>query len=49
MDYGFSRTLLRFPSEIVVPDAGRCVGPGMADIVLRVYRVGVGAIEEVDK
>lgn len=50
VDYGFSRTqILWFPNEIVVHDTGRCVVPGMTDTVTKVYRQGVGTIEEIRK
>lgn len=48
IDYGFSRIhILHLPNEIVVPDTGRCVGPGMTDTVMKVCRQGVDTIEEV--
>lgn len=50
IDYGFSRIhILHLPNEIVVPDTGRCVGPGMTDTVMKVCRQGVDTIEEVRK
>lgn len=48
VDWGFSRMFLQFLMRSV-PDSGRCVGPRMANMMMRAYRVGAGETEEVRK